>query len=278
MPKRRNIYLKIERLPAYSPVAPDDAEHDRYRLDCMSNMGHEDATIPNAEVERRRIDALVYREYLDPAYTVPNTEPLIAADVNEPRFDRRIPGALIYTEPGERLFVHVLNADDAPHSMHVHGLVYGVDSDGSWPLGVHSHDDRRSDEICPGQKWCYVFDVTEETVGAWPFHDHHMDIVEQVNRGLFGGIVVRDRKGPKPDYEVPFFFHRLAGVSRATLFDSGTLNRTDPPFSFAFLTEGTYEYYCRFHPMRGTVRVSAAGDLAASVSILDGPPRRPCCW
>jgi len=271
--KCRDIYLKIEKLPAYSPVAPDDAEHHRYRVDCMRNMGHEDATIPNAEVEQRRIDALVYREYLDPDYTIANTAKVIAADINEPRYDRRIPGAVIYATPGERLFVHVLNADDVPHSFHVHGLIYGIDSDGSWPLGVHSHNGRRSDAICPGEKWCYVFDVTEETVGAWPFHDHVMNIQEQADRGLFGGIIVRDVRCPKPDYEVPLFFHRLAGARRTAHFDSGPLNRTSPPFSFTIAAEGTFDYFCLFHPMSGVVRVTMGGAASAAVSILDSPSR-----
>jgi hypothetical protein len=150
----RSVYLKIEKLPAYSPVAPDDAEHHKHRLDCMRNPLHEDGTIPNAEVEQRKLDAVVYREYLDPAFTVPNTAPIVAADINEPRYERRIPGAVLYAEPGERLFIHVLNADDHPHSFHLHGLVYGIDSDGSWPFGVMDADGRRSDAICPGDEWC----------------------------------------------------------------------------------------------------------------------------
>jgi hypothetical protein len=98
---------------------------------------------------------------------------LISADVNEPRPERRIPGTVIYASPGERLFVHVCNGDDEPHSFHVHGLIYGIDSDGSWPFGVHDAKGRRSDAICPGQTWCYVFNVTEDTIGAWPFHGLH---------------------------------------------------------------------------------------------------------
>lgn len=268
----RDIYLKIEKLPAYSPVAPDDAEHDRYRRDCMRNPGHEDTRIPENEVDRRRLDALVYREYLDPAYTILKTDPLVPADINEPRADRRIPGTLIYATPGERLFIHVCNGDDQPHSLHVHGLVYGVDSDGAWPFGVQDANGRRSDAICPGQTWCYVFDVTEETIGAWPFHDHHMHISEAVDRGLFGGIVVRDPRAPKPDYEVPLFFHRLVPARGDAAFDSGTLTNGGS-FSHVFATEGTYNYQCRFHPMNGVVRVTATGPASASVTILDGPGR-----
>src|SRR5262245_3533257 len=102
----------------------------------MRNHGHEDARVPVAEVERRRLDAVVYRAYVDAAYTIPRMDKLVANDVNEPRWDRRVPACVLYAEVGERLFVHVLNADTDPHSFHVHGLVYGVDSDGSWPFGV----------------------------------------------------------------------------------------------------------------------------------------------
>jgi plastocyanin len=268
----REIFLRIEKLLAYSPVAPDDEEHDLYRRDCMRNKDHEDTRIPETEVDRRRLDALVYREYLDPNYMVLKTDPLISADINEPRAERRIPGTVIYAEPGERLFIHVCNGDDHPHSLHVHGLIYGIDSDGSWPFGVVDHHKRRSDAICPGQTWCYIFDVTEETIGAWPFHDHHMHIAEVVDQGLFGGIVVRDTQCPKPDYEAPLFFHRLVPQRGEAAFDSGTLNK-GATFSHTFTAEGTYNYQCRFHPMSGIVRVTTTGALAGAVNILDGPGR-----
>jgi plastocyanin len=270
--RQRDIYIKIEKLNGYSPVASEDAELHAYRRDCMRNHQHEDTTIPDTEVELRRLDALVYREYLDPNYTVPNTVPLVPTDINEPRFDFRIPGALIYTEPGERLFVHVYNSDDKPHSLHVHGLKYGIDSDASWPFGVSSTDGRRSDEICPGQEWTYVFDATEDTVGAWPFHDHYKEIMENVNRGLFGGIVVRAPYAPKADYEVPLFFHRLVGTRSTSLFDSGTLN-PGQTFSHTFPLEGDFSYFCRFHPMNGQVHVVMGGPPQATVSIRDGPSR-----
>lgn len=269
----RDIYLRIEKLPAYNPVAPDDAEHDRYRRDCMRNHGHEDTRIPDAEQARRRLDAVVYREYLDPAFMLPSTDPLIASDIHEPRWDRRIPGALLYAEPGERLLIHVRNDDTEPHSLHVHGLDYGIDSDGSWPFGVAGGAGRRSDAICPGEEWCYVFDATEETVGAWPFHDHVMDIQAAVDRGLFGGIVVRDTHRDRCDYEVPLFLHRLAGSGGAPAFDSGTLNGGDT-FVHTFAAAGTYEYVCRFHPMIGTVRVNPTGPPTASVAIVDQPSPR----
>jgi plastocyanin len=200
----RDIYLRIETIPGYSPVEPDDhvSPPVQYRRDCMRTPGHEDTTIPPDEVEARRLTALVYREYLDSHYLVPKPDKLVVADINEPAFSRRVPGSVIYARPGDRLLIHVKNADLVPHSFHLHGLRYGIDSDGSWPFGTQSQDARRSDEICPGQIWTYTFDVTEEMIGAWPFHDHHRNIGASVNRGLFGGIVVL----PKEEYErVPAF-------------------------------------------------------------------------
>jgi plastocyanin len=188
----RDIYLKIETISGYSPVEPDDhvSPPIQYRRDCMRNTGHEDGTVPDDEVAARQLTALIYREYLDPQYLLPKPDKLVAADINEPAFSRRVPGTVIYARPGDWLRIHVKNGDATPHSFHVHGLRYGIDSDGSWPLGTQSSDGRRSDEICPGQTWTYTFQVAEATVGAWPFHDHCRQIGEAVNCGLFGGLVV----------------------------------------------------------------------------------------
>src|SRR5262245_4083445 len=192
----RDVYLRIEGVPDYSPVDPAGpaAPPKQSRRDCMRTTGHEDATIPLSEVNARRVDALVYREYLDPDYLIPKPDKLIVTDVNEPVFNRRVPGTVIYANPGDVLRIHVFNADFMPHSFHVHGLRYGIDSDGSWPFGTQASDGRRSDEICPGQTWTYTYEIADEMLGAWPFHDHCRMIAASVNRGLFGGIVVLPRR------------------------------------------------------------------------------------
>jgi plastocyanin len=203
----RDIYLKIQQLNGYSPVEPVDhvTPPVRYRRDCMRGPGHEDGTIPADEVNARRLNALVYREYLDPQYLVPKPDKLVFADINEPSFTHRVPGTVIYTFPGQRLHIHVKNADVVPHSFHLHGLRYGIDSDGSWPFGTQAADGRRSDEICPGQHWTYTFDVTDDMLGAWPFHSHCRDIGPNTNRGLFGGIIVLEREDHEklPTFDLP---------------------------------------------------------------------------
>jgi plastocyanin len=192
----RDIYLKIEVVPGYSPVMPTDHATPpvQYGRDCMRNMGHEDGSIPPDEMAARRLTALVYREYLDPQYLVPKPDKLVAADINEPPYAHRVPGTVIYASPGDRLRIHIKNDDGVPHSFHVHGLRYGIDSDGAWPMGTQSADGRRSDEICSGQKWTYTYDIDDDMMGAWPFHDHCRNIGANADRGLFGGVVVLPRE------------------------------------------------------------------------------------
>ncbi|HEX5718620.1 MAG TPA: multicopper oxidase domain-containing protein, partial [Thermoanaerobaculia bacterium] len=191
--EERHIYLKIERIENYSPVMPQEKAVPpvQYGRDCMRNHGHENGLIPKAEIEARSLTAVVYREYLDSGYLIPKPDKLIDADVNEPVYTHRVPGTVIYTRPCQRLKIHVWNTDDVPHSLHVHGLRYGIDSDGSWPFGTEAaHHGGRSDAICPGKTWIYTFDVPANALGAWPFHDHTHHMSNKIDQGLFGGIVV----------------------------------------------------------------------------------------
>ena len=149
----RHVYLKIERF-GYNPVKPmeEEAGGASYGRDCMRNKGHENGFIPQPEIDARALDAIVYREYLDSAYLIPKPDKLIRADINEPLYEERVPGAVIYARPYQRLKIHVWNTDDVPHSLHAHGLRYGIDSDGTWPFGTQAASaGGRSDAICPGK-------------------------------------------------------------------------------------------------------------------------------
>jgi FtsP/CotA-like multicopper oxidase with cupredoxin domain len=269
---RRDVFLQIEPVDGYSPLAPLLCAR-RYGRDCQFNEGHELGRIPADEILLARVDALVYREYLDPDYTTPNTAPLVPSDIAEPPWDRRVPGALIWARPGEQLHLHVRNADPNDcHSLHLHGLRYGIESDGAWPRGIATRDGRRSDEILPGESWTYVFDITEQMVGAWPFHDHVRMVQANVNRGLFGGLIVRDPRMPRVDHEVPLFVHAMAEMSGHSHFESQTLS-TGQTFAFTFTEAGEIcDYICRIHgaSMSGRVRVIAGAPGApAAISIED---------
>src|SRR5262245_57932932 len=268
--RRRDIFLRIEPLERYSPLAPIVCSR-KYGRDCMFNPGHELGRITPAEISAATVDALIYREYLDPHYTIPNTSKIVTADINEPPWNRRVPGAVLWAKPGERLYIHVLNADKSDcHSFHVHGVKYGIDSDGAWPFGVGTKDGRRSDEILPGQRWTYVFDVTPETIGAWAFHDHVRDVAAAVNRGLFGGLIVQDPHAECVDHHVPMFVHQMVATGITCQFISPTLT----PVAFGGIpfpltvgnTPGICRYHCQIHGamMSGVIQIDPSGPATRS--------------
>ena len=266
---RRDVFLKIEPVGGYSPLAPEPCSR-RWGRDSMFNAGHELGRVQPAEILSTTLDALVYHEYFDGHYTQPNTAKIVAADVNEPAWNRRIPGCVLYAHPGERLYIHVLNGDSVDcHSFHLHGLRYGIDSDGAWPFGVATRSGRRSDEIRPGEAWTYVFDATEETIGAWPFHDHVRSVQANVNRGLFGALIVRDPGSPRADHEIPLFVHQVQGIAQTESFQSPTLGHGGI-YTHPFATAGTVAYHCKIHgtSMAGTVVVdpaAPAGNRAVAI-------------
>jgi plastocyanin len=268
---RRDIFLKIEAVTGYSPLAPEPCAR-RWGRDSMFNQGHELGRVQPGEIVSTTLDALVYHEYFDSHYTQPNSAKLIPADVNEPSWDRRIPGCVLYARPGERLYIHVLNGDPNDcHSFHLHGLHYGIESDGAWPFGVATRSGRRSDEIRPGETWTYVFDCSEETIGAWPFHDHVRMVQANVNRGLFGALIVRDPVAPRADHEIPLFVHQVQAPSQTDSFESSSLGH-GAAYSHAFATAGSFAYHCKIHgtSMAGTVVVDPAAPAGnGAVAIGD---------
>jgi hypothetical protein len=102
--RRRDVFLKIEPLSAYGPFAPLSCT-ERYGRDCMYRDGHELGRLSPQEIIEATLQALAYREYLDPHHSVPNTAKIIEPDVNEPPWNRRIPGAVLYASPGDRLHI-----------------------------------------------------------------------------------------------------------------------------------------------------------------------------
>ena len=128
----------------YSPVEPS-SHSGTYRRDCMRNTGHEDAHDPavggeRAEPDRARSTASTSTLTTCPEAGQARPGGRQRADLHPSR--ARAPS--IYARPGDRLHIHVFNADGMPHSFHVHGLEYGIDSDGSWPL---RHAGRRRQAI-----------------------------------------------------------------------------------------------------------------------------------
>ena len=265
----QDIYLKIEPIYDYSPVDPAPGHSYAYRRDCFRRRGHESGQISEDETLQRMLTALVYRQYTDDTYTTAAPTQLINSDLSEPPLDRRVPGAILYTRPGKRLRIHVFNGDSEPHSLHMHGIQYGIDADGAFPFGTKDKQGVRSDQICPGKAYTYQYDVTSKMIGAWAFHDHFARIGENARLGLFGGLVVRDPAWDPNALEVPFFLHKMAGRRNAPIFDSRDIV-LGASWPRQFELEGSFDYRCGLHPaMVGKVRVVVDGPEAQNVEIHD---------
>jgi len=266
----RDFFLRIEAVADYSPLAPLCCSR-RYGNDCMRNPGHEIGRVTAEEIFSTTFTAMVYRRYHDAAYTHPVTDKIVPADMNEPPWDHRVPGCVLWANVGDTIAIHVHNADpDNCHSFHLHGLRYGIDSDGAWPLGVQAKDGRRSDDIHPGTSWTYHYEVTPETVGVWAFHDHHQMVQRWVNRGLFGALIVRNPKAPRAHHEIPMFVHQLAGDAAQDGFESPMLGN-GASYAHPFGTAAqSYPYHCKIHGVTMAGSVTVATGAPSSVSVVIG--------
>ena len=77
-------------------------------------------------------------------------------------------------------------------TMHPHGVKYNPEYDGVY-LGAFT---RAGGFIEPGEEFTYTWEVTPDSVGVWPYHDHGPNHTLNTFRGLFGGIVIRERGDP----------------------------------------------------------------------------------
>lgn len=98
---------------------------------------------------------------------------------------------------GTTVRVHLKNLmEEAPVSLHPHGVRYGVHEDGTMP----------DDVVQPGGA-PVTMTWTADTAGTWPLHDHARTL-ENLARGLFAAIVVKspeDEARIERDYVV--FMH-----------------------------------------------------------------------
>ena len=93
---------------------------------------------------------------------------------------------------GETLNITLKNELNANVSLHVHGVHYNQDSDGT----RHSNSFVR-----PGQQRVYQWRADPGTAGYWHYHDHVMGDDEGsmgILNGLYGGLIVRRPGDPRP--------------------------------------------------------------------------------
>ena len=130
---------------------------------------------------------------------------------------RRSPGRRSIAEVGDTIVVHFRNADrklNQAVTVHPHGVRYNPEYDGAY-LGDYT---RAGGFVEPGEEFTYTWEATPDSVGVWPYHDHGPNHTLNTIRGLFGGIIVRERGAAWPDVEELLFLHnfppQVTGIPR----------------------------------------------------------------
>ena len=117
-------------------------------------------------------------------------------------YEGTVPGPTLRIRVGDLVTIHFRNDLDLRHSIHLHGLRYSIENDGS-----QAYPDSMPG---PGASYTYRFEATRP--GLFYYHCHSSDggfpINYHILKGLYGAIVVypADEWPPKTDYEFVQFF------------------------------------------------------------------------
>jgi FtsP/CotA-like multicopper oxidase with cupredoxin domain len=110
-----------------------------------------------------------------------------------------IPGPTIVLQEGDKAKVtleHGIQGSGDPVSIHVHGVHYKFQSDGT-TKALNGVADQAA---FPGKPYTYEWDAAQGTAGTWPYHDHAFGdpMVGAEDKGLFGTVIVNPKTGKVP--------------------------------------------------------------------------------
>ena len=123
-------------------------------------------------------------------------------------YNGTVPGPTLRVRVGDIVRVHFTNNLDRIHSVHVHGLRYTIESDGS-----QAYPDSMP---APGETYTYTYEATRP--GLFYYHCHSSDGGHPINyhmlKGLYGAIIVypADQWPPQTRYEFVQFFGEAPGI------------------------------------------------------------------
>lgn len=102
-------------------------------------------------------------------------------------YNGTIPGPTMRMTEGDHVFITVINSPESKHShsLHMHSL-HSPSMDGTFGA---------SGDIPPGERFTYQF--VAGPVGLYPYHCHVAPILDHINRGLYGAMII-DPKEPRP--------------------------------------------------------------------------------
>lgn len=140
-------------------------------------IGPHDALITQVE-QQRQVAGSQTREITLTA--APVTLDVGGQQVSTWAFNGQVPGPAIQAQAGDVVRAHVINQLPAPLTVHWHGIALRNDMDGV--------PDLTQPAIAPGGEFDYEFTVA--TAGTYFYHSH---VGVQLDRGLYGPLVITDK-------------------------------------------------------------------------------------
>lgn len=107
-----------------------------------------------------------------------------------------IPGPTIIMTEGDVAKVtlqHGIDKANKPVSLHVHGVHYKIEDDGT----VKAMNKVVDSAAFPGKPYTYTWTASKGTAGTWPYHDHTFGnpMIGAEDKGLFGAVIVNPANG-----------------------------------------------------------------------------------
>ncbi|GAA0135193.1 multicopper oxidase family protein [Paenibacillus sp. YSY-4.3] len=151
--------------------------------DAMEAMGHSSINMKVFTQETPQVDG---KEYTITAQAS-NLEVSEGKTLPVWTFNNAVPGPEIRVKVGDTVKIHLKNELEEPVSIHWHGYPVPNQMDGI--PGV------TQDAVVPGKSFTYEFKAT--VPGTYWYHSHQ-DSVNQLDKGLYGALIVED---PKDSYD-----------------------------------------------------------------------------
>lgn len=107
-------------------------------------------------------------------------------------FNNTLPGPIFRADKGDRIIISAKNKLNEPTVIHWHGIRLPASMDGT---------DSVQKPIAPGEEFQYDFIVPD--AGTFWYHAHQNETV-QMERGMYGALIVSDPEDPKVDSEQIF--------------------------------------------------------------------------
>jgi FtsP/CotA-like multicopper oxidase with cupredoxin domain len=128
-------------------------------------------------------------------------------------FNQQVPGPVLKANQGDTLVVKVINNLPEPTMVHWHGIRLHADMDGTGEV---------QKPIEPGETFEYRFEVPD--AGTFWYHSHHNETV-QMERGMYGGIVINAANDPIVDNDRIFLIDDLKLTSKNEFKKHGAIGR-----------------------------------------------------